>query len=322
MLDLLANNDWSRPIYFTGGAYADEEYIWLKDYLQADGMSYKLVPIKTSSEKSNMLDLGRIDTKVMYANVKKIDWRNSSSPDVYIDVETRKNSISFRSMLNRLAEKLIEEKDFSKAEEILDLSVDNMPVKAYKHYSLALGLIENYYQLEKPKKAQKVADELLEVFQDNLRYYASLKGDERTYYYDDAETDMLMYGSIIDSASKGDKQYAEKIIDYAMQNIPFDVYAKEGLCLTAIEGYYEIGKPKKAQALSLQLVASYNKELSDFSQSIANQNNLSASFNSIKPSVEFYQYVMNESEKVDTIFYKELRKGYDEAFTMLEKAMD
>ena len=46
MLDILANFDWKRPIYFSGGSYADEEYIWLKEYLQLDGMSYKLVPSK------------------------------------------------------------------------------------------------------------------------------------------------------------------------------------------------------------------------------------------------------------------------------------
>ena len=38
MLDILANNDWKRPIYFTGGSYEDSEYIWMKDYLQLDGL--------------------------------------------------------------------------------------------------------------------------------------------------------------------------------------------------------------------------------------------------------------------------------------------
>ena len=31
---------------------------------------------------------------------------------------------------------------------------------------------------------------------------------------------------------------------------------------------------------------------------------------------------MNESEKIDTVFYNELRLKYDDAFKMLEKAMD
>ena len=322
MLDVLANNNWERPIYFTGGAYAEEEYIWLKDYLQADGMSYKLVPIKTSSEKRNMLDLGRINSSLMYKNVKKIDWKNSNDPNIYVDVESRKNSISFRSMLTRLAETLIEEKDFVKAEEILDLSVEKLPIKMYKHYSLALGIIESYYKINKPEKAKKISNELITIFKDNLRYYVSLDEDEREYFYDDAETDMLMYGSIIDAAATGDKTYAEEIIDSALETIPFDIYAKEGISLTAIESYYTIGKPEKAHSLSLKLIESYDKELTDFSNAISGVKNISSYFNNIKPTVEFYQYVMNESETKDTVFYQELRKGYDEAFKMLEKAMD
>ena len=31
MLDIIANNDWKRPIYFTGGSYDDSEYIWMKN---------------------------------------------------------------------------------------------------------------------------------------------------------------------------------------------------------------------------------------------------------------------------------------------------
>jgi len=96
----------------------------------------------------------------------------------------------------------------------------------------------------------------------------------------------------------------------------------QGIALTAIEGYYKLGKKEKAHELSLKLIESYNKELTNFSNAIKGKQNISAYFNTIKPTVEFYQYVMNESEKTDTIFFKELRKGYDDAFSMLEKAMD
>ena len=48
MMDIVSNNDWKRPIYFTGGAFSDEDYIWMKDYLQLDGMCYKLIPIRLS----------------------------------------------------------------------------------------------------------------------------------------------------------------------------------------------------------------------------------------------------------------------------------
>jgi hypothetical protein len=52
MIDIVANNNWKRPIYFSGGAFDPEDYLWMKDYLQLDGLVYKLIPIKITSEGS------------------------------------------------------------------------------------------------------------------------------------------------------------------------------------------------------------------------------------------------------------------------------
>ncbi|MEE9349843.1 MAG: DUF2723 domain-containing protein [Flavobacteriaceae bacterium] len=322
MLDILANNNWERPIYFTGGAFADEEYLWLKDYLQYDGVAYKLVPIKTSSSKRNMLDMGRINTDVMYRNIKKFDWKNSNDPSIYVDVESRRNGLSFRNTLNRLAESLIEEKQFDKAEEILDLSVEKLPIKMYKHYSLAIGLIENYYKLNKKEKAQKIANELIDIFKDNTRYYASLNAYDKSLHYENTETDLLMYGSILRTVSLNDKAYADGLIDDALESIPFDVFYKEGIILSAIEGYYNVGKPEKAQAFTNSLITAYNTELTQFSESINNsQGMLEGQLDNIKPTIEFYQYVMAESEHKDTVFFNALKTGYQNAFNRLENAM-
>ena len=136
MLDILANNDWKRPIYFTGGSYSDSEYIWMKDYLQLDGLVYKLVPIKTKISKENPYELGRIDSESMYNIVKGWEWGNAQSPDIYHDPETRKNSISFRGNLHRLAEKLIVDGENEKSEEMLDLSLEKMPLDYFGFYSL------------------------------------------------------------------------------------------------------------------------------------------------------------------------------------------
>ena len=66
MLDILSKNDWKRPIYFTGGSYKDSEYIWMKDFLQLDGLVYKLVPIKTPVNQENPYQMGRIERDRMY----------------------------------------------------------------------------------------------------------------------------------------------------------------------------------------------------------------------------------------------------------------
>ncbi len=216
MLDVLANSNWERPIYFTGGAHAAEEYIWLKDYLQLDGLAYKFVPIKTSStyadgRSRSILDIGRINTDIMYANVKKWNWKNSNSDDIYVDVETRKNGISFRNNLVRLAEALIKEGKKEKAEEILDLSIEKMPIVRYGHYGMVLGYMENYYAIDKQEKARNVANTLVTIFRDRIEYYSSLGETGIRKNYDDLETTLLMYNNVVATADEYDKDFAEEL---------------------------------------------------------------------------------------------------------------
>ena len=46
--------------------------------------------------------MGRVDSDLMYEKVKKWDWGNSGSPDIYHDTETRKNSITYRGNLAQI----------------------------------------------------------------------------------------------------------------------------------------------------------------------------------------------------------------------------
>ncbi len=226
MLDVLANANWERPIYFTGGAHAAEEYIWLKDYLQLDGLAYKFVPIRTSSKypdgrSRSILDIGRINTDVMYANVKKWDWKNSNSDDIYVDVETRKNGISFRNNLVRLAETLIDEGKKEKAEEILDLSIEKMPIVRYGHYGMVLGYVENYYKIDKKEKARNVANTLLKIFNDRFDYYLDLSYDENIDNYDDIQTTYLMYNNVLAAADEYDKEFSDSLKPQFLEYLKF-----------------------------------------------------------------------------------------------------
>src|SRR5690606_20677096 len=137
MLDILANNNWKRPIYFSAGSFGDDDYLWMKDYLQLDGMVYKLVPIKTPIEKApSPLDMGKIDSDKMYNIVMNWDWGNSENPDIYHDPETRKNSISYRTNLARLMEQLINEGKIDKAKNVIAIAMKNMPLEHFGYYTM------------------------------------------------------------------------------------------------------------------------------------------------------------------------------------------
>jgi MFS family permease len=197
MLDLVANNNWKRPIYFSPGAFEDEDYLWMKDYLQLEGMIYKLVPIKTIVNKDmNPMDMGDLDADKMYSIVMKWDWGNSSGA-IYHDPETRKNSISYRSILSRLMDKLIAEGKLDKAKKIIDLSLTEMPLDKFGYYSMVEPFARGYYEVGEKAKAQQLLEKLIGKYKENLNYYSTLSPADQVDMAIDIVTDIERYRSLL-----------------------------------------------------------------------------------------------------------------------------
>ena len=197
MLDIIAENNWERPIYFTGGSFGDDDYLWMKDYLQLEGLCYKLVPIKTPMDQSNPYEMGRVNTEKMYTMVKDWDWGTKGSSNVYFDVESRKNSITYRSNISRLVDQLILENKNDKAEEITDIVIENMPVNIFGYYTLLESYIDSYYKLEKKEKARNLFSEIAKKYKENLFYFSNLKDENKNRYAEEIYTDIERYRSLV-----------------------------------------------------------------------------------------------------------------------------
>lgn len=220
MLDLIANNNWKRPIYFSGGAYDDEEFLWMKNYLQLDGMTYKLVPIKTVNPKdASPLEMGGIDSDKMYKNVMKWDWGNSESLTIYHDPETRKNSITYRSYLSRLMNQLILEGKKDKAKNIIELAMIKMPLEKFGYYSLVEPFAKGYYDIDEKAKAQDLLSKLILKYKENLKYYSSLPPSDQSDIAIDIITDIERYRSLLlVMKESGDLDF------YNKNKVPFNTY--------------------------------------------------------------------------------------------------
>lgn len=205
MLDVIANNNWKRPIYFTGGSFGDDDFLWMKDYLQMDGLVYRLLPIKTPvAEDASVLDMGRIDSEKLFKIVTAWDWGNSGSNKIYHDPVTRKNAINYRATLIRLVQTLIEENKWNKAEQIADLAMKNMPIAHFGFYATVEPFAEAYYLIGKKQKAQKVVADLLVKYKDNLDYYKTLSSTTQNKKYMDIATDLETYRRLIRLAKDND----------------------------------------------------------------------------------------------------------------------
>ena len=201
MLDIIAENNWERPIYFSGGAFGDDDYIWMKDYLQLDGFAYKLVPIKTPIADNNPFDMGRIDSEKMYQLVKNWKWGNSGNLDVYHDVETRRNSITYRGHIARLIETLINENELEKAEEIADLAMEKMPVDIFGYYTFLEPFIGAYYEVKAEKKARNLYKNVTLKYQESLTYYSRVSERNQSKYIQTIYSDIERYKSLVDTIS-------------------------------------------------------------------------------------------------------------------------
>lgn len=222
MLEIVNRNNWKRPIYFSPGAFGDDDYIWMKEYLRLDGMIYKLVPVRTKLPKDSYgLDMGFIDTDVMYKNVMSWEWGNGESTKIYHDPETRRNSISYRNNLSRLMFELIKEGKNEKAEKIIELVLTKLPFEYYEYYFLLNSFAEGYYKLGKPKKAQELLSKIIAKYQDNLKYFASINAENQNLLAMNMVTDIERYRSILQVAKN------EKDLNYYnQQKTIFNNYVK------------------------------------------------------------------------------------------------
>ena len=322
MLDILANNDWKRPIYFTGGSYNDAEYLWMKDYLQLDGLVYKLVPIRTEIDNTNPYEMGRIDSESMYEIVKSWEWGNSESPLIYHDPETRKNSISFRGNLHRLAKQLILDDQKEKAEEILDLSIEKMPIDYFGYYSLLEPYISTYYSLEKFEKGDNLYKKLSSKYDQTLKYYSQLSKskDSRFSIYTFAEniiTDTERYRVLVETLlkSQDNNLKSNSIVqfinstefvtdlygEYDYYILLFD-YVEELFILNNIEFarelYFKISKPLKERILILLAM----EEKEEYYQTLLNDYlQLKSLVEIITTYDEKNNYVFDEIKEIERI---------------------
>jgi hypothetical protein len=199
MLDLIANNNWKRPVYFSGGAFDPDDYLWMKEFLQLEGMVYKLVPIRTPLPKdASQMDMGGIDSDVMYNKVMHWDWGNSESNAIYHDPETRRNSITYRMNLSRLMNQLIKEGKKEKAKNVIDLAMSKMPVDKFDYYSLVDPFAKGYYEVGEKAKAQQLLSKLIEKYTENLNYYSQLSSEEQVDIAMEIVTDLERYRGLLE----------------------------------------------------------------------------------------------------------------------------
>ena len=214
MLDIFVNNNWKRPIYFSPGAFGDDDYIWMKEYLQLEGMVYKLVPLRTPiPENASLIDMGRIDSEIMYRKVMAWDWGNSDG-DIYHDVETRRECISYRTNLGRLMEQLILEGQNGKAKKVIELAMTKMPFEKFGYYTALEPFANGYYKIGEKQKARELLTKLMSKYKEQLKFFSNMKSKEQDGIAIEIQRALIYYKSLLEIVKE------QKDIEFLNQNKP------------------------------------------------------------------------------------------------------
>ena len=170
ILDILANNNWKRPIYYVTGYHSDA--MGLEEYFQLEGLAYRLVPIK--SQNKNWLEYGRVDTEILYENMmNRFVWGGAKEKDVYIDYNHRRTLTVIKARYNyaRLAKSLVAEGQKEKALKVLDYCMEMIPVEKVPHDMFIPDIIEAYYEAGGGEKAIALSKSFTSYNFNRLDYY-------------------------------------------------------------------------------------------------------------------------------------------------------
>jgi len=174
VLDILAHNNWQRPIYFVTGYHNDA--LGLEEYFQLEGLAYRFVPIK--SQNKSWLEYGRINTDVMYENmIKKFVWGGANKKNVDIDYNHKRTIIVVKARLNyaRLAKALSAEGKNEKAIETLNFCMDALPLNKIPYDPYMSDIIEAYFAAGAKEKAVEMTNAFCNYYYERLDYYLKQK---------------------------------------------------------------------------------------------------------------------------------------------------
>ncbi len=216
VLDLIANNNWNRPVYFAV-TVARDNFQGLDGYFMNEGMAYRLVPIHSETSHG---EATAVNTKVMYDNVmNKFRWGGIDNPKVYLDENNLRMTSTLRSHLANLASALITEGKQDSARKVLDKCMQMMPHERVPFNYFILPVAEQYFRINDTDKAMAILKKMSELTDKELKYYFNLPAKFAATVDYDKQLSLQILAQIVQLTDK----YGQKDFSKDLKN-KFDMY--------------------------------------------------------------------------------------------------
>jgi hypothetical protein len=143
VMDLMANNEWERPIYYST-TVASDNYLNLDKYFLREGLALRVAPVQSP----NSSYLGAVDTDDMYQKLmNEFDWGGIDTPGLYMDENNLRMTIHYRYAFSVLAGALVDEGKVDSAKLVLDECVQHMPEENVPYNAGITPIIQGYFSV-------------------------------------------------------------------------------------------------------------------------------------------------------------------------------
>lgn len=214
MLDILANNDWKRGIYFSSPGGSDVSVaLYTRGYVKQNGMAFELSPLNEMNDRFS---------EKMYANLMSLyKFGAMSNPDVLTDYYTRRHTAQYRLHFASLADDFLlkatqeDETRKNKQRNIEILRKNGMGAQAAELEASLKGVDERIADYK--KKAQSLIKRSLEVMPaDVVIDYGEPNPNGREKYMNggvqiSAYSDGILHDYVVMLYKAGDKNAAEEL---------------------------------------------------------------------------------------------------------------
>ncbi|MFA8451505.1 MAG: protein O-mannosyl-transferase family [Bacteroidales bacterium] len=213
LYDILATNNWERPIYFVTPSTPDIENILpLSKYLHREGMAFRLRPYVAEcydQSRKGGIDIERSWEALMSDEVR---WGKLNEDGVVIDRQSEIN-VSFAKLAYRhLAVALIEANRNKEAIQVVDKCLEFFPDNKITFKEFELMFIGIYYRAGAFEKANELVRTLNKTYTEELLWYNRLDPQLYQQAYRDVEYSLTAIQRLIALAqTNNQKELAEEI---------------------------------------------------------------------------------------------------------------
>ncbi|OWP62697.1 glycosyltransferase [Hymenobacter amundsenii] len=218
ILDILATNNWKRPVYFSS-TVDSRDFMGLQPYFQLEGMAYRILPARDPNydpSGGRQADDGYVELDLMYEKLMKtFAYRGLDNPGIFYDENNLRFPANYRDKFSRLADALLMAGDKVRAKKVLDKAFEVMPDKAIPYDYYVPQFIPALVAVGDTKRANEIMDTMIGRAERGLAYYST---HNQALFDQEFQTYLLSLDSIGRAAEAiGDRARAERAIKLLQQ---------------------------------------------------------------------------------------------------------